>query len=538
MAARTRAGAGRVIRHWKSAGAATVSARVYTLGSRMPFFRSERGIGRGEVAESQLELPIFAVFMLFSSILLAAQHVTIGNNSLTAALAVSLIVFGGTVIRVEVGLFVLIAAMLLSPEIELSPATAGGRGMNIRYDDILIIVIFFGVMVKLVFEGRLALWRPSPINGGIAFYYAVCIFATILAYERGLPAWDKRTAFFVMLKMLEFYLIFFMVAHAVRTSKDLRAPMALFFAVMLVVSIYGIYSVGTTPRVSAPFEQGGTEPNTLGGYLVVCLCVALGLFLQARNMRHRLVYGAIMLTGFFPLLYTLSRASYGALLVGVTVIALMGRRYSIIVGLVLLLAFSTVIMPTEVIERVAYTIQEEGSGSELIVGGRDLGVNVDKSTYERIHVWRKVGFILSLGPQFFLFGGGVSWESVLDSQYARVLLETGVIGIIAFAILLIQILRTTRQAYRWTEDWMARGIALGMFGATAALIVHSFGTISFLIVRIMEPYWFLIALTVSIRNEAIAVHTKRYMARKRAEAKPVPPEKTGEQPAGAGVTAT
>ena len=111
----------------------------------MAFFRSERGIGRGEVAESQLELPIFAVFMLVSSVILAAQHLLLGNDSLTAALAVSMIVFGGTVVRVEFGLFVLLVAMLLSPEIELRPAADGGRGLNIRYDDLLIIVIFLGV---------------------------------------------------------------------------------------------------------------------------------------------------------------------------------------------------------------------------------------------------------------------------------------------------------------------------------------------------------------------------------------------------------
>ncbi len=502
----------------------------------MSFFRSERGIGRGEVAESQLEVPIFAVFMLVCSMILVAQHLLLENDSLTAALSISMVVFGGTVVRVEFGLFVLLIAMLLSPEIELRAGVNGDRSLNIRYDDILIIVIFLGVMVKLVFEGRLMLWQPSPINAGIVAYYAVCIFATLLAYERSLPAWDKRTAFFVMLKMLEFYLIFFMVAHSVRTSKDIRTPLALFFVVMLIVSAYGIYSIGTTPRVSAPFEKGGTEPNTLGGYLVICLCVALGLCLQARRYRIKLIYLAIVVLGTIPLLYTLSRASYIAIIVGFTVIGVMSRKYLVLVALAAILLSSTLIMPTEVIERVAFTVQEEG-GRDLTVGGRELGVKVDKSTYERVHVWRKVGFILSLGPQFFLFGGGVSWESVLDSQYARVLLETGTVGLLAFVFLLYQLLRTTRQAYRWTDDWMGRGIALGMFGATAALVVHSFGTISFLIVRIMEPYWFLIALTVTIRNEAIFRHLQRHRAQQRIRQPKIVEPAVEELPLEAGVGA-
>jgi len=496
----------------------------------MAFFRSERGIGRGEVAESQLEVPMFAACMLLCSVGLAIQHLVVGNDSLTVALALSLVVFGGTILRVEVGLMALLIAMLLSPEIELAGQATVERSVVVRYGDLLIIVIFIGVMVKLTFEGRLKLWQPSPINAGIVAYYSVCILATLLAYERSLPAWDKRTAFFVMLKMLEFYLIFFMVAHAVRRAKELRFPLVLFFIVMLVISGYGIYTIGTTPRVGAPFEHGGTEPNTLGGYLMICICLALSLMLQAPQLRLKVIFFAIAMAGFIPLLHTLSRASYGGLIVGIAAIALLGRRYWLLAALALVLATSTIIMPEKVIERVAMTVQESG-GQDLSVMGQDLGVKVDKSTYERVYVWRKVWFILSLGPEFFLFGGGVSWESVLDSQYARVFLETGVIGFFAFIFLQFRLLTTTRQAYLWTEDWLARGIAMGMFATTLALIAHSAGTISFLIVRIMEPYWFLIALTVSIRNEAIQVHTQRHLARKKQRAAELAAAAENEVPA-------
>ncbi len=469
----------------------------------MALFRSERGIGRGEVAESQLEVPMFAAFMLICSLGLAVQHLILGNQSLTVALAISLVVFGGTVLRVEVGLMALLIAMLLSPEIELAGQATDERSVVVRYGDLLIIIIFIGVMVKLTFEGHLKLWQPSPVNAGIVTYYTVCIIATLLAYERSLPAWDKRIAFFVMLKMLEFYLIFFMVGHSVRRAKDLRFPL---------------------------------EPNTLGGYLVICICLALSLMLQAPQLRLKIIFFAIAMAGFIPLLHTLSRASYGGLIVGIVAIALLGRRYWILAVLAVVLGMSTIIMPEKVIERVAMTVQEDG-GQDLAVMGQELGVKVDKSTYERVYVWRKVWFILSLGPEFFLFGGGVSWESVLDSQYARVFLETGVIGFLAFVFLQFRLLKTTRQAYLWTEDWLARGIALGMFATTLALIAHSAGTISFLIVRIMEPYWFLIALTVSIRNEAIFRHTQRLLTQKRAaqEAMPAPvkPEaSTGGESAG------
>ena len=56
-----------------------------------------------------------------------------------------------------------------------------------------------------------------------------------------------------------------------------------------------------------------------------------------------------------------------------------------------------------------------------------------------------------------------------------------------------------------------------MFATSLGLIAHSFGTISFLIVRIMEPFWFLIALTCVAREIAILDHQNRVRAYHEAE---------------------
>jgi len=465
--------------------------------------------------------------MLLCGIALAAQHLYLSNQQITLALSISLLVFGVTVARVEYGVYVLIVAMLLSPEIDAGTALSGERNLNIRYDDILIIVIFLGVMVKLSFEGRLSLWQPSPINKGIVVYYAVCILSTLLAYQRGLGAWDSRSAFFIMLKMLEFYLLFFLAGHATRDLGDVRKILVLLFGVALIVSIYGIYSIGTTPRVSAPLETGGTEPNTLGGYMVIIICLCVALWTQAPRMWIKLCL--IMVGGltFVPFLYTLSRASYLALAVGVATIALVSRNFLIGATMVLVLLLSPTVMPKQVKERVAYTIQKE-SGYQVA----NTGIAVDKSTAERFQVWRKVRYILSRGPVLALLGGGVSWESVLDSQYARVILETGILGLLAFLFLQFSILRTTRNAYRWTDDWLGRGIAMGTFATTLALMAHSVGTISFLIVRIMEPYWLLVALSVNIRNVALAQHWARARAAQSLENEDTPPAATEAAPVG------
>lgn len=480
------------------------------------FGKPEYQIGRGEVSEARVEFPFFIGFMLVSACGLLIFHSVVQIPALTIALGVSLLLFAVTVLRVEWGVGFLVVAMLLSPEVASEKVGMGNRMLQVRYDDILIIVVFAGVFLKLVFEGRSSFFLPSPINKGIVLYYGVCLFSTMLAFRRSLPLFDQSEAFFTLLKLAEYYMIFILVGNAIRTYKQIRWQLAIFFGVGAVIAVYGLYSrfFSGVERVSAPFETGGTEPNTLGGYLVLVMCIAVAMHFMAPSRSVKLLMLGIAGLAFSPFLFTLSRASYLAWITALMVLGVGAKKPLLIVLTILVLVFSQFIMPEEVVNRVNYTFQQ-GSGVNVKVGGVDTGLQVDKSTHERIYVWGKVSYNLTVWPWF---GGGVSWDRVLDSQYARVLIETGLLGFSSFVLLQILLLQTTRQTYLWAGDWVGKALGLGTFTATIALIVHSFGTISFLIVRIMEPYWFLVSLAVVARHIAIQEHVQRRLAREAAPA--------------------
>ncbi len=465
---------------------------------------SPRGIGRGETAEGQIETPIFVLLMAVAAVVIAGIHLYFQNFSLTIAVSASLLAFGATIFRVEYGLYLLLIAMLLSPEIEYGEVgTDAGRGLNLRYDDVLIVVIFLGVIVKHTFEGLPLYWRNSPINAAIVAYYGVCLFSTLLALRISVQAWDRDMAFFVLMKMLEFYLIFFMVGMAVTSMTEVRRQLRVFFAVSLVVGIYGIVSIGTQPRVSAPFEAGGTEPNTFGGYLMIVMMLAISL--ASYSPRAGLRAGLFTIAGLtaVPFIWTLSRASYVAFAATLIAWGITTRRYWVFPVLVALLIAAPIIMPDKVVHRVQSTIEPSGVPINVPFAGE---VKIDKSAYERVYVWEKVQHNLTVWP---FFGGGVAWGAILDSQFARVVIETGIFGSCTFAFLLWRILRSTRETYYWSRDWVAKALAAAMFAITIGLMVHSLGTISYLIVRIMEPYWFLLALITVSRQIAILDHQQR-----------------------------
>jgi O-antigen ligase len=89
-----------------------------------------------------------------------------------------------------------------------------------------------------------------------------------------------------------------------------------------------------------------------------------------------------------------------------------------------------------------------------------------------------------------VLGGGV----FVDGQYIRVLIETGLLGLTAFLVLLAVMWRRARTAYQTLRVPWHRGFALGYLAGLAGLMFHALAANSFIIVRIMEPFFILTAL--------------------------------------------
>ena len=86
----------------------------------------------------------------------------------------------------------------------------------------------------------------------------------------------------------------------------------------------------------------------------------------------------------------------------------------------------------------------------------------------------------------------------VDAQFPRVLSETGLLGLAAFVYLLAAVFRLLRRRLRETEDPYWRGLTMGFTAGFVGLLVHSIGTNTFIIVRIMEPFWFFLGILASL----------------------------------------
>jgi len=428
----------------------------------------------------------FAIIVAFLLIRVAPVY------ALVAAVGLGLLIV--TFTNTDFALYILIFSMLLSPEFG-QRGTSGG-GVTLRLDDIFLAIIIFTWLAKTAINKELSLFRQTPLNKPIAVYIFICFLSTAFGIMFGRV--NVLNGIFFVLKYIQYYLIYFMVVNHVRSKKQIDNFILAIMITYIIVVVMALWQIPTGRRVTAPFEGDAGEPNTLGGYLILIISINLGLILSpgvlpSQGLRRWLL--SITMLSVIPYLMTNSRGSWAAgIPVVIAYVVLSNRRWVIIGFVAILVGIAPFIFPRAVIDRVKYTFTEQrGYAAKLQehVGG----ITIDTSASERIRSWKSAFNDISKHP---LFGFGITGWRFLDAQYVRVMIETGFIGLAAFLYLLISLQKMVYKIHKNAQIPFFKAFALGYFIATLAMITHGIGANTFIIIRIMEPFWLIAGLIFAI----------------------------------------
>jgi hypothetical protein len=374
--------------------------------------------------------------------------------------------------------------MLLSPEINIGATTSESlqRGVTLRFEDFLLIVIGFSWFARNAVKKEIGLFLKTPLNKAILFYIFACIVSTglgILADRVG----AKTGALFV-LKYIEYFIVYFMVVNHVRDTDQIKRFLFCLFLTCFIISIFGILQIPGGERVSAPFEGELGEPNTLGGYLVFMGAIAGGLFIKTENPKLKSLLPILILIIILPLLFTKSRSSYLALIPACLVLGLLMRRRVIIIGLMtIVFLLSPLFLPSAVKDRILFTFTQQEASDQVQIGG----IHLDTSTSARILGLKG---LLQDFPKHPVLGYGITGYEFIDAQYPKVLIEMGFLGLIAFFYLLYSIVKMAVNHLNEVKTPYFKGLAIGFIAGYIGLLFHAIGANTFIIVRIMEPFWF------------------------------------------------
>jgi len=452
-------------------------------------FSQERRSERGQAA---LELILPLVILLF--VLIAfAMVIPALTPTKTLAVAGGVIIFVLSFVSTQIALYILIFSMLLSPEFIVGGTEGAtlGRGITLRVDDLLVAVIGFSWLARMAINKELGLFLKTPLNRPIAYYILVCVASTLLGALFG--RLDLKTGFLFVLKYFEYVVIYFMVANYFKDRAQLKSFVWAMLFTCLIVSVVSMTQIPEGGRISAPFEGKVGEPNTYGGYLVFMMSIATGLALMQESFRNRITAFILVILFSIPLLYTQSRSSYLAAIPAVLSFLWLSKRKQWIPPVLLLVALLLPFMAPKVTkDRVSYTFtQGVGRPDAVTVAG----VQLDTSTSARILSWEDAIKDLAQHP---VLGFGVTGYRFVDAQYVRVAAETGFLGLLIFLLLLGTILRESYRVFKVSHDPFDKGLAIGFLAGFTGLLFHAIGANTFIIVRIMEPFWFIAAMVMMI----------------------------------------
>jgi O-antigen ligase len=406
---------------------------------------------------------------------------------------VGIFVFILAFLKTNVALGILIVSMLFSPEMKMGQLSE--RAVTIRFDDIILIVVFFGWLAKLAIFKELGLLKKTPLNVPILIYLFVCLVSVAFMLIGG--EGSVRRSLFYFLKYFEYFLVYFLVVNNIENMGQAKIFVLLMVVTCVLVGLYGLrFYHQTGLRATAPFEGPEGEANTLAGYLTLLMGVMLGLLVHFNQPRQKSWLLMGLGIAFLTLLFTLSRSGWVSFAVMYVAFVFLSRRGRpvLIVGLIVMGVLAPIVAPRVIKERVEETFVG-GAGSKLYrLGSRK--VVVDESGSARIDSW-KMGFEKMIKRP--ILGYGIPTANVVDNQYTRVMVETGILGSFAFIWLLWGIYKAGRfaiEASVYSGDVFAQGLSVGFLAGFFGLLVHAMTAATFILIRIMEPFWFFMAIIV------------------------------------------
>jgi len=398
------------------------------------------------------------------------------------------------IVSPEKGLYIFIVVSMFSPEISIS--RVGRRNVIIRFDDLMICISIIVWIIIRIIKKEIKFFVSTPLDKPI---FAFILISTLSTARGVLIGQVERPleAFLYVLKMIEYFFIYYLVVNTVKNKNEMRRYITIFIITLFFTCLVGLQQMQQgVARVSTPFEDS-PEPNTMGGYLLFMFAITSALAIMGAK-----IFTNFFLWCFLPLiiwvfLHTLSRGSYlGYFPVLVALTFLMPKNKRIYSLIILILSIVLIpYLPDYIKGRIDRTFQGPGEFKYTTITGEEKKVNLDSSSSSRITKYENV---INYWSEYPIFGLGITGAGFVDSTIFRTIGELGIMGMLTLIWLFYSMLSETFNAYRYSRNNLNKGLCIGYICGMIGLIIHATTANTFFLIRIMGPFWFLTGLIFMI----------------------------------------
>jgi putative inorganic carbon (hco3(-)) transporter len=370
--------------------------------------------------------------------------------------------------RAEIGLYYVVPLLpLQTVRYKLHAFPLGAQWIDL---------MLLGVMIGLLRRGD-SVFTKTPLRRwlfalGILTYVSLWQGALFLSFP--LPLWFDDARLSDWKNYMVIFLLFFLVLAAIKNVKQMQILLLLICLSMLALNRNYINTMRNRDFSSFSYEvrdegtMGYAGVNGLAALEAQMSVFLIGLYSFHKEGKAKWGYLALLATCLVALTYTLSRGGYAAVLVGTLFVGIVKNRKLLLILAVFLFTWQAIV-PNAVRERVFMTKNSEGE--------------LDPSAGSRITLWENAMEIIKGNPAIgtgfdtYKFMHAVGPYEDTHNYYVKVMLETGIVGLLIFLGIITQMFRAGFSLFRIkeAEDFL-RGLGLGVAGMmVATMVANMFG---------------------------------------------------------------
>ncbi len=335
---------------------------------------------------------------------------------------------------------------------------------------LLVLCILVGALLRGKRPPRSAIYLTWLVYG---LYMYLSMWLGVAISSAPLPLWVDAINFANWKDYMLLPLIFLAAGMVIEDRRMIRNVL-----ILAAVAVFLIDKSSLTSSLShswGHFDEnkrdggplGFAGSNGLAAFLAQFSLFFWGLLQFIKRKKAKLLLYGLVAATLLATMYAFSRAAYIAVVAGVLLLGILKDRKLIPIAIVFLCVWQAVV-PTAVTERVNMTHTQSGQ--------------LEASAQERVDLWTAARDTIVANP---IFGTGYATfqlaqhvDNLRDTHnwYVKVMLETGIIGMLMAVTLLGQLLLLSWHVFRRARDPLFRGLGLGLFLLMCcSVILNCFG---------------------------------------------------------------
>ena len=318
-----------------------------------------------------------------------------------------------------------------------------------------------------------------------------------------------------------YFLTYFLVANNIRTRRQLDLTLNVLLVSFIIVAAFGLFQFFVDTPISFQYNRfirinlakmDGRRlvstmhsANIFGGYLAFIIFLLAGLFITEKPLWGRIKNSLLVALGFFCLVFTYSRGVYVGLVFSILSLVPFIKRKKrkwlfiglFIVGAAVLVAVS----PPSVKDRLRGTfdleqtfnkerLQSYQSAFAIIRDYPFTGIGV----YTTDIVYREYK-LHHLGKRSFNY---------IHNIYFEIAIEMGIIGLVAFILIMITALKECWTSFFKASDPRLRGLMIGLWMGLVGSSAHQMFDAILYVGQMGVFFWVILGLIASVSRMSSA----------------------------------